>query len=143
MGMREQVQEKLDKALNLLEADMPKVGLFWVLPGPNGELNVLNNAYSIKDAQMYSGVPRTTISAYSDGQFHADVWPDIGTETSDYEFFPRGRVDYFVNGNTAVITADKKILKNKDAINKIKSIFNLKGSVETAGEPQYTSQIKL
>lgn len=148
MDMKQLITENMDYLRNLEESVQPYVGLFWIVPdyspGNVDKFKVLSHKHTIKDALLYLGDQlTTTISAYVDGTFHADYWDKVKKDYGvEYEYFPRGRVSYFVKDKKSEIVADPKVKKNKKYLEAVLKEFNIKGDYILDSEAQYKSSSK-
>lgn len=99
----------------------PRVGFFWMLPSENIVPNIVGFGIPASEAYPQSGF-RT------DERSHYDTWEILSKcppySEYDYEYWPRGRVNFIEDTGLFLILGDKK-LNNKSYKNSILKEFNI------------------
>lgn len=88
----------------------PRLGLFWFIPS-NGKYRFASKSLPLSEVEAVSG-----IKTLEDG--HPSVWKEVvrldrSLRHYEYEFFPRGRVNWIEDDNRFLIVADSLILRKK------------------------------
>jgi hypothetical protein len=101
-------------------ADVPRVGIFWLL---NGKLII--DSMPLGEAEPYGDHlthPRSHIDVWGQWRLGGKV-PD----ESEYEEFPRGRVMYHTKTRRFALLADRCILRDEDLVSRIIAELHLPG----------------
>ena len=98
------IQHKQQRKKKLGEADVPQVGIFWILP----------------DGLLAFGVPYPEGEKYGDflntPDGHYETWEKLrkisGKLPEDYTAYPRGRIVYRINDQKFLVYMNRKHLNN-------------------------------
>jgi hypothetical protein len=113
--------EQARKKLRIASA--PEIGIFWV----------------IDEEPLIEGTPLNEAGERVDffsPKSHSESWPSlqrlgIVPRNSEYEDYPRGRVDYDKETRSSILFADNCILQDKPMVQKILSGFHLPSHTKT------------
>lgn len=108
----------------------PEVGIFWFWRGqPVVDGTPVSESKSYGKMIMYTGD-------------HAHFWyalqrNNLVPRDVEYDEIPRGRVVYDTASRTFTMYADRCILKDKGAVDRLKSAFGIPASTATSTDPHY------
>jgi len=111
------------------EADLPRIGIFWVVASKPGTPELLAVGCKLADAEPYGDC-----LTYAEG--HYETWESWRTDrnldpalravicSSEYEDWPRGRIVFLSAENRFTLYADRKLMAAK-TITRICAHFSL------------------
>jgi hypothetical protein len=133
LTMEKYLDEKWDSAHALRKlrvAGAPEVGIFWVVDG-----KILPMGASLSEAESYGDFKNFK-------RDHCKEWKTyqragIVPMDSEYEEYPRGRVNYNTKTRLFTLRADKCILKDHKLVQKLLADFNLPTNTTVESDPHY------
>lgn len=116
----------------------PKVGVFWFV-APNGSASRLISVLSPFDI---NAVGLDFAKAPHD---HEASWPEVRDSSPelagyDFDYFPRGRLDYFAPGRRWIFSVDPKLKRNTFIACLVSNWCLPPGHVTVKGEDAYASR---
>ena len=124
-----------------VEAGLPGIGIFWAVPNQKGQPEILSYVVDISLAGDYGGNKTSDESHYrlwTTLQRVSRGWENIGT--FDYEYWPRGRINYNVDDDEFLLMADRQIINNQALLSEVMKQFSLPASkTEVSFDAHYKS----
>ena len=120
------------------EAGRPEVGIFWALPNNEilSQTTAMENAIDYGDSKTS---PAEHMGTWRTLQRVANDYPNV--RDHEYEYWPRGRINYNKAEDRYYLYADRKILENEKALRAVMKEFNLPGpKTKTSTDPHYQSK---
>lgn len=120
------IEKELDKALQIVESRLPKVGIWWYI---NGKVYAFEEDY--RDVEAIQDVRDTN-------KLHYDEWDKLGIK-GDYDEYERGRILMDSRDRVFIFACSKELSKDRRAIIKIARYFSLPlKRLKIVVDPHYT-----
>ena len=134
-------QERNLIAAKRVEAGLPGIGIFWAVPNQKGQPEILSTL-SISHRRTTTVATRRPTKTTTTCGPRSNAWPAGGTtsEDFDYEYWPRGRINYNVEDDEFLLMADRQIINNQALLREVMKQFSLPASkTEVSFDGHYKS----